>query len=388
MAKGAFYKGRRKKRNFAIVPAVIVLFLLAVIIVLFYSTQKYAVITDEGVRVELPILTGKGGSSASGEDSYGGIVEYEQVSADISFIAADYSTVEANAGNGVKGARAIYIPYENLNHEFIIACADRLKTGNALMLQLKKNDGYIAYYSDAPIAYSYGLNMAAVDSKTDLQSIVDELKSRDIYLIAEISVLIDDLFASHAPSVSLLNQWNTVLYDINGVYIDPFNSITREYTVQLVRELWDMGFDEVVLANVFMPTVSRDESDESSDPLINYNEQMSTTPTSTIAISSFCVNICQQLEDRDSGKFVSVYIDTPYALVRADSDTGQDGRPFMKIFDRCFYRTDRYAYSYNCSDIEPYVSIGTVKNRLVPVVVEYLPDNTSWVLIDSEEDNS
>lgn len=52
-----FYKGRRKKRNYAIIPGVALLLLGSILIVLFYSAQKYAVISDDGVSIELPLLT-------------------------------------------------------------------------------------------------------------------------------------------------------------------------------------------------------------------------------------------------------------------------------------------------------------------------------------------
>ena len=52
-----FYKGRRKKRNYALVPSAITLGVIMLIVVLFYGMQKYAVITKDGVNVELPILS-------------------------------------------------------------------------------------------------------------------------------------------------------------------------------------------------------------------------------------------------------------------------------------------------------------------------------------------
>ena len=57
----------------------------------------------------------------------------------------------------------------------------------------------------------------------------------------------------------------------------------------------------------------------------------------------------------------------------------------MKVFDRVYLNTDRYAYQYNCQDFESSVTIGDIYDRLVPVVINYLPDTTSWILIDSEE---
>ena len=42
-----FYKGRRKKKNLAIIPFIVLLALVSVTLVTFYGMQKYAVITKD-----------------------------------------------------------------------------------------------------------------------------------------------------------------------------------------------------------------------------------------------------------------------------------------------------------------------------------------------------
>ena len=51
-----FYKGRRKRRNYAFIPFIALLALFSVMLVLFYGMQKYAVISKDGVSIRLPIL--------------------------------------------------------------------------------------------------------------------------------------------------------------------------------------------------------------------------------------------------------------------------------------------------------------------------------------------
>ena len=58
----------------------------------------------------------------------------------------------------------------------------------------------------------------------------------------------------------------------------------------------------------------------------------------------------------------------------------------MKIFDRVYLKTDKSAYSYNVADIESNVELGNVYDRLMPVVENYIPDNSSWVLVDVPEE--
>ena len=55
MAKNReFYKGQRKRRNYALIPFVVGLALIMVMVVAFYGLQKYVVITKDGVQVVLP----------------------------------------------------------------------------------------------------------------------------------------------------------------------------------------------------------------------------------------------------------------------------------------------------------------------------------------------
>ena len=80
--RSEFYKGRRKKRNYAIIPRVILLLIFSVGIVLFYSTQKYAVVSDDGVAVELPLLSS--GEAAYNEEGNESKI-FEPVSVNIQF---------------------------------------------------------------------------------------------------------------------------------------------------------------------------------------------------------------------------------------------------------------------------------------------------------------
>lgn len=358
--------------------------LITLAVVLFYSTQKYAVITDNGVKVVLPLFGGEVITSDESGDSGTMELPLENTSVSVTFDAPDYSRVEAKAGNNVSAARAIYVPYGDINPENMETYANRLKSGNSLMLELKTDNGYMQWYSQAPIALKYGLNMNSEESTKTLQGIVDAMKERGIYLIAQISVCKDQILATHAMNVILTDQYGMGIVDDTGVYfLDPYNDLVREYTAQLVRELWDMGFDEVVLNNVMHPII---ESDGENTLTVSYTRQMSTTPSAVGAVCGFATSVAQQLEDRPDKKFLSIYINGPTALVRADKESGQDGRFFLKIYDRVYYNTDMYAYTYNVDDIKPGVTIGNYHDRFVPVVINYLPDNTSWVLVDYDED--
>lgn len=379
MAKNLeFYKGRRKKRNYALVPSAIALGVIMLIVVLFYGMQKYAVITKDGVAVELPILTrGQTTVDSSGNE----VKDFEQVETELVYDEPDYSYIKAMAGDDVPEIRAIFVPYTDLTKEKLNEYTARLSRGNALVLEMKPRSGNLMWDSQADMALGYGLTVSN-DQTAQMPALIAELKekNKDKYFAAQISCCIDELFASRSTTVTLRradNNGNVI--DDKGTWLDPYNMNVRNYIVQLAEELYDMGFDEVILADVAHPTFS-----EPTDLI--YTRQLSTASSPKTAVCGFAIYVAKQLEDR-TGR-LSIYCDKSTSLVKAD-DSGQDASLFLKMYDRVYLRTDKYAYPYNVDDVKGSIEKGNVYDRLVPVVENYLPDDpndTSWVLVDVLEE--
>jgi len=368
-----FYRGRRKKRNYAIIPSIIITGVITLIVVLFYGMQKYAVITKEGVTIELPILM----EGKTTIDSQGNEVKvFDRVDAELIYDTPDYSYIKSEAGEDVPEMRAIFVPAENVNRAKLQEYTARLSLGNALVIEMKPRTGVLNWDCFATEALNYGLSIST-ELTAEMPTLIAEMKERDIYLTAQISCCLDELFASRSTTVTLRRADNGGNYiDNYGTWLDPYNLGVRNYVVEMAKELYAMGFDEVVLADVMHPTFAEPV------PLM-YTRELSTTPSSSTAVCGFAVNVAKQLRDREG--LLSIYIDAPQALVRT-ADNGQSGPLFMKIFDRVYYRTDKFAYDYNKADIAPYVEVGKVDDRLVPVVENYLPENSSWVLVDVAEE--
>lgn len=376
-----FYKGRRKKKNYAIVPFVILLAILSLIVVLFYGMQKYAVITKDGVSVELPILD----DGTTAVDSGGNKVKsFETVDTSIVFDAPNYMTIEASAGkdaagNDLPGVRAIFVPAENVNKDKLVEYAARLVAGNALVLEMKPRSGQLLWESHSQMATNYSLS-PATEATNAMPGLIEMLKEQDIYLVAQISCCIDESLPTRTTAYCIHTEGGANYRDDVGTWLDAYNLDLRTYVAEMAMELYEMGFDEVVLSDVAHPTL------EEEVPLV-YTRDIS-TPRSTInAVCGFAVNVAQQLRDRPGA--LSIYVDSKPALVKDDTSTGQNAIVFMKMYDRVYIRTDRFAYSYNVDDIAPNVEVGNVYDRLVPVVENYIPqDNTSWILIDVEEEDT
>lgn len=372
-----FYKGRRKRRNYALIPFVIVLALAALIVVLFYSMQKYAVISKEGVEMVLP---GEEPSAGIVIDSSGAEVRvFDPVDVSLVYDAPDYSRVVAVAGRDAKPVRAIYIAAEDINTDHLMEMAARLSSGNALLLEMKPRAGALVWHSEATLAQRYSLYyQSALDN--DVPGMIQNLKDygeehdKDIYLVAQISCCVDDLIPVRVMGYTLRSEAGWDYKDDNGTYLDPYSIDIRDYIVTLCRELYAMGFDEVVLADVMHPVKSENVSG------ILYTAEMSTTPSPITAVCGFAVYVAEQLKDEEG--LLSIYLDSARSLVGPDESTGQDGVLFSKIYDRLYYRTDRWTYTYNLQDMEPTITIGALTDRLVPVVINYLPENSSWVYIE------
>lgn len=185
-----FYKGRRKKRSYAIIPAAVIIGLLVLTVVLFYSMQQYAVISKDGVSVELPLLESEEKTTV---DSEGNVVKvFDPVDASITFDDPDYSGVEAQVGEDVPAMRAIYVSSENITQDKLNEYADRLSVGNALVLEMKPVSGNLMWNSQAQAAVNYGLYVET-DQTRQIPELIGGLKARedkDIYLVAEINVAV------------------------------------------------------------------------------------------------------------------------------------------------------------------------------------------------------
>ena len=383
-----FYRGRRQRRNYWLIPFVLLVGLITLLVVLFYGLQKYAVISDDKVKVVFTGEIKETDLSASHEDETNMV--FDSVVPEIVFQAPDYSRVTATAGRNVKPLRAVYINASEISQERLQNAAANLVDGNGLMLEMKPRSGQLMWNSKASLAYSYGMSTDN-DFTNSLPALIMSLKTREdgkeVYLAAQISCFIDEMLATRSTQYALRTESGFNYSDENGTWVDPYNQELRNYIVELIRELFDMGFDEVVLADVMHPvgaTVQTADGETVKAKFL-YSREMSTEPDPVTAICGFAVYVSNQLKDRPG--LLSIYTDSPQSLVRNNEDSGQNAVLFMKIYDRVYYRTDRYTYTYNLQDMEGSVPYGNVHDRFVPVVINLIPhDNSSWVYIEQLAD--
>ena len=371
-----FYKGRRKRRNHALIPFIVLLFMFSLSMVLFYGMQKYAVITDDGVSVELPILKDPNATSV---DSQGReIKNFARVQTEIIFDEPDYNAVAANKEPNAPPVRAIFIPAENISHDKLLEYAARLVSGNALLLEMKPRSGEMLWESHTQMATAYSLSVPT-ERTAQMPQLIQMLKDEEIYLVAQISCCIDETLPTRTTAYCIQTETGMIYRDEKGTWLDAYNLDMRTWIAEMVQELYELGFDEVVLADLAHPVLP-----EENPPVLKYTREMSTPHSTDVAVCGLAAGIARQLKDREDG-VLSIYCDSLTGLVKIDSSTGQNAPYFMKLYDRVYLKTDKYAYTYNVSDIQPRTEYGNVYDRLVPVVDNYIPENSSWILVDVEE---
>ena len=305
-------------------------------------------------------------------------------------MASNYSRITARAGRKAKPMRAIYIAAQDVNRENLLKRAEQLNSGNALVLEMKPRSGYLLWVSDTELARAYSMSVQN-ELTANMGGMLQEIRAygaeqdKDIWLAAQISCCVDGLLATRTTGFALRTENGSDYVDETGYWLDPYNADLRRYLIDLINELYDIGFDEVILADVCHPVP---DTKDGQAPQFLYTREMSAAPSPINAICGFALYVANEMEDRQDGKLLSIYLDTPRSLVRYDEGTGQNGVLFFKLYDRIYYRTDRYTYTYNYNDIENSVTIGSPHDRFVPVVINYLPDNSSWVYIEDLPENT
>jgi len=98
-----------------------------------------------------------------------------------------------------------------------------------------------------------GLNTAVIDIKMDngevsfpTTSTIQKLADNKIYRIARIPVMRDSTYGRAHPEDTIENHSGAPWHDKTGaIWLDPSKDAVAEYNLDLARQAYDMGFDEI-----------------------------------------------------------------------------------------------------------------------------------------------
>ena len=353
------YRGRRRYRWII----TLLLFILAALIItgiwLFYYLEQYIVYDKDGVRLVLPNKQTEESEDPE-EGVYRPIVTLDPSEFEIIIEPPDFSSVETSAGEGVSDVKGFYISAGNVNPENINYYAG-LEETKALMIQMKAPIGYFSYHSTVEFADGYGVNGVA-----EIAEALANAKEKGIYLIGDISALVDNAMAERYRSLALIRYGTAhAMSDGRGAYLDPYNGTVRNYIESAMEELADLGFDEVVLSNVLHPVGD-----------VVYSQHMTGAMDLVSCISAFSLDMASRA--RDLGIRVSVKCDSDALHAGEMESVGQDLSFFFRVFDRVYFDTSSDYYQYDMGRMTE--SLGSEKSaRIVPMMVQNVPEWGSYI---------
>ena len=353
------YKGKRKFGKLITVLACTVVILIILAIWLFYHLQKYIVYDKDGLSLQIPFLQGQTMPAQDEPEPEAEAVTFLPEEAEIVISAPDLSNVSTTAGENLSELRARYVNAADISGTSLVVSA---AGASALVLQLKAADGLLAYKSSVSLADDYGVNAAA-----DIAQTVQELRESGVYLVAELSCLIDNTMAERNSPIALKSAaQGAPVSDSRGSFIDPYSSTARGYITDLIKELSQMGFDEVLLTNVIHP--------ERTD--VVYSQNMSQTLDKVSCISLFAKYVSDAA--REAGIHVSVLCSAANLRTNSSAEIGQDIEFFFAVFDRVYVDTNSDYYLADLSTLEAFLGSAS-DTRIVPMIAGYIPEDGSFV---------
>lgn len=133
----------------------------------------------------------------------------------------------------------------------VLAALKELQPGCAVMIELKSRFGNFYYSTDV-----YGAPLADV-ARSEVDEIIAWINSNGFYAIAVVSAYSDYTFAIENQSCGLPLSSGALWWDdYNCYWLDPANETVSTYLMDTVRELADLGFEEVAFTNFAFPDAS------------------------------------------------------------------------------------------------------------------------------------
>lgn len=202
--------------------------------------QRFVVYTPDGVKLDFSL----------GEILQGQVAVPPEPGIDVEIQFGPDKEDEQQEPSATQLLKGYYIPEESL-YDSIPALLEKLKklpSGTPVLLDVKNYRGYF-YYSTTVGSQTYGkVDIAAMDE------LIAWLGSSDLYAIARMPALSDYVYGAENPSAGIPLSSGALYFDENKCYwLDPTKEATQTYLIQVVRELRQLGFDEVVFTQFVIP---------------------------------------------------------------------------------------------------------------------------------------
>ncbi len=193
---------------------------------------------------------------------------------------------------------------------------------NTIVIDLKEADGRVAYDADVPLARSSGAIQKRI---RNLDGIIGECKSHNIYKIARIVLFKDTFLAEKRTDLAIMNKVTEGIWrDYKGeAFTNPYSKEVWDYNLSLAEDAAARGFDEIQFDYVRFP---------SDGPLreISYPDGHNEDKAAAL-ISSFVEEAGRRLAPYNVKLSVDVF---GLTTLRDDVGIGQN---FKQLIDRVDY---------------------------------------------------
>ena len=224
----------------------IFLILLMLFIIAWFCSviflERHVVYTREGAMLDLSIST---------NEIIGEVAHPPVGSTDISIFYNEGDDA-INMSNDLQQLDGYFIDIEDLktNMAGIWDLLEPLKSNTPIMIDLKGGYGSAYYSSTLPgIITSSEISVASVDE------LIRFMNEKNFYTVARISAFRDYNFGLNHVSAGLMHVNGKGLWPDEGhcYWLDPTKEDTISWIASIIKEIRNMGFDEVVLTDFRFP---------------------------------------------------------------------------------------------------------------------------------------
>lgn len=135
--------------------------------------------------------------------------------------------------------------------EKLLELADKTEI-NAMVIDVKDNNGRMTYRSDLPMVEEIGANSERIP---DIDTLLKTLKQRNIYAIARVVAFEDPILAKNRPEWSIKTKSGNLWTTRKGLgWVDPYNRDVWDYIVDIAEEAAQKGFNEIQFDYVRFPS--------------------------------------------------------------------------------------------------------------------------------------
>jgi hypothetical protein len=179
---------------------------------------------------------------------------------------------------------------------------------NTAVIDVKEYEGHI-YLDNIKIGNT--TNDLYVSAIPDLESYISKLKTKNIYTIARIVVFKDNAMARRNPELAIKNPDGTIWTDKKNIaWLDPYNTKTWDYNLQIAERAANIGFDEIQFDYIRFPSDGNTKN-------CRYSK-----PHSTYEASKTLVGFLKKANKHLKSKGVNISIDLFGLTTTAETDMG------------------------------------------------------------------